>query len=83
MILVCNPCYWERKTGESGVQGQPQLQRNFEPNLGYMKSISKNQPKQNKNNNNNVCTYKVWWLTKIFQRSVRDKLLGKYLNFLL
>lgn len=32
-----NPRVWEVKTRESAVQGHPQLQREFEANLGYLR----------------------------------------------
>lgn len=41
---TCNPSIWEVEAGRSGVQGQPQLHREFKTYLGYRKPF-----KQTKN----------------------------------
>lgn len=41
MVHACSPSAWEVEAGESGVQGLPQLQSEFQDSLCCMTCISK------------------------------------------
>ena len=45
MVLTCNHSTWKVEARRSEVQGQPQLQREFQASQGYLRpiSIKKNQ----------------------------------------